>query len=173
MSKAGELMPDNDNSTAQLTTKIVASFTRRNHLAADQLGPLILVVHQALSGVGKLATAVVQQIPAVSIRRSVTPNAVVCLDCGHHAKMLRRHLTNAHGLTVTEYRERWNLPSDHPMVAPVYSEQRSAMAKMAGLGRGGRGASAVTMVVPATETATAAQPSPKRRGRPRTVAAAT
>jgi predicted transcriptional regulator len=168
-------MPSNDNSAEhnQLTANIVAAYVRRNQIAADQLGTLISTVHQALANLGKpAAEAVVERTPAVSIRRSVTPNAVICLDCGHHAKMLRRHLTMTHGLTIAEYRERWNLSSDHPMTAPVYSEHRSTMAKKLGLGRGSRGASAVMMAVPATETTTAPQPTPKRRGRPRSKAAA-
>jgi predicted transcriptional regulator len=151
-------MPSSDNSTTQLTTKIVASFMRRNHLAADQLGTLISTVHQALAQLGKPAEAASERIPAVSIRRSITPNFVVCLDCGHRAKVLRRHLTMAHGLTVAKYRERWNLSGDHPMTAPAYSERRSTMAKELGLGRGGRGAAPATTAVPATESVTARTP---------------
>jgi predicted transcriptional regulator len=80
--------------------------------------------------------------------------------------MLKRHLTTAHGLTVDAYRTRWNLPNDHPMVAPAYSARRSGLAKEHGLGRRG-GTSAQTAMVPRADTAAALQPSPKRRGRPR------
>jgi predicted transcriptional regulator len=93
---------------------------------------------------------------------------VVCMDCGWKGQMLKRHLMAAHGLSVDAYRARWNLPRDHTTTAPAYSERRSTMAKQFGLGRT-RGASAETMAVPETETAT--QPSPKRRGRPRSAVA--
>jgi predicted transcriptional regulator len=161
-------MPNNDNSTEQnqLTANIVAAYVGRNQLRADQLGTLISTVHQALGGLRKPTE--VERTPAVSTRRSVTPNFVVCLDCAWKGKVLRRHLTTAHGLTVDEYRTRWNLPGNHPMTAPAYSERRSAMAKHVGLGRT-REASVGTMAVPEAETTT--QPAPKRRGRPRSEAA--
>jgi predicted transcriptional regulator len=171
----GQQMPDERptaSANSELTVEIVAAYVRRNQVAPDQLGTLISTVSQALANLGKLATAPTsERTPATSIRRSVTPNFVVCLDCGYRAKMLRRHLTAAHGLTVVEYRARWNLPGDHPITAPAYSEHRSTMAKELGLGRVGRGASAETMLVPVPETATATQPAPKRRGRPRSNAA--
>src|SRR5262249_32041822 len=96
--------------------------------------------------------------PAVPIRRSVQRDAVVCLECGWKGKMLRRHLSTRHSLTADEYLRRWNLPSDHPLTAPIYSEQRSSLAKELGLGRGGR--------------VSTAAPVPRRgrpRGRPRAV----
>jgi len=154
----------------ELAVKIVSAYLRRNPLAADQLRSLISTVHQALSGLGEPALEpIVERTPAVSIRRSITPNFVVCMDCGWKGQMLRRHLTTAHGLTVEQYRARWNLPSDHAMTAPAYSERRSTMAKQLGLGRGGRAASTETMAMSETETKTA--PQPKRRGRPRSAAA--
>src|SRR5262249_58218110 len=76
--------------------------------------------------------------PAVPVRRSVQRDAVVCLDCGWKGKMLRRHLNTRRGLSAELYLRRWNLPSDHPLTAPSYSEQRSSLAKELGLGRGGR-----------------------------------
>jgi len=76
--------------------------------------------------------------PAVSVRRSVQRDAVICLDCGWKGKMLRRHLNTRHGLSAELYLRRWNLASDHPLTAPSYSEQRSNLAKELGLGRGGR-----------------------------------
>ena len=76
--------------------------------------------------------------PAVPLRRSVQRDAVVCLECGWKGKMLRRHLSTRHGLTGEQYLKRWNLPSEHPLTAPNYSEQRSSLAKELGLGRGGR-----------------------------------
>jgi predicted transcriptional regulator len=163
-------MPD-ENSTTQrrLATEIIAAYVGRNQVAPDQLPALISTVHQALGQLGgSAAEPVVERISAVSARRSVHRDYVVCMDCGYRGQMLKRHLTTAHGLTVEEYRARWNLPRDHAMTAPAYSERRSGLAKEIGLGRAGRGTSAETTAVPEMETATASQP--KRRGRPRSVA---
>ena len=117
----------------ELTTKIVAAFVRRNQIGADQLSVLISTVHQALVGLGKpTAETGGERTPAVPIRRSVRlPGNVAGA-----AKMLRRHLATGHGLSVDQYRARWNLPREHPMTAPGYSEQRSSLAKQIGLGRG-------------------------------------
>ena len=168
-------MPDElptASANRELAVKVVSAYLRRNLVGADQLAALIATVHQALGGLGNpAAEAVVDRIPAVSIRRSVQRDHVICLDCGWRGSMLRRHVSTAHGLSVEEYRARWNLPTDHAMTAPAYSERRSTMAKELGLGRT-RGASAETMAVPETETTTAPQPSPKRRGRPRSKATA-
>jgi predicted transcriptional regulator len=162
--------PPAASANQELTTEIVAAYVRRNQVGADQLASLISTVHQALGDLGKPAPeAVVERTPAVSIRRSVQHDKVTCLECGWARSMLRRHLTTAHGLSVERYRARWNLPRDHAMVAPGYSERRSTMAKQFGLGRT-RGASAETAAVSETETATATQPSPKRRGRSRSAA---
>jgi predicted transcriptional regulator len=163
-------MPD-DNSTTQrrLATEIVAAYVGRNQVAADQLPSLISTVHQALGQLGEpVAEPADERTPAVSARQSVHRDYVVCMDCGWKGQMLKRHLTTAHGLTVEQYRTRWNLPRDHAMTAPAYSERRSGFAKQFGLGRN-RGASAEMTVVPETATATASQP--KRRGRPRATAA--
>ena len=119
--------------------KIVAAYIRRNQVGADQIGALISNVHQALAGLGKPEhEAAGPRTPAVPIRQSVRRDYVVCLECGWRGQTLRRHITAAHGLTVEEYRMRWKLPSEHPMVAPAYSERRSGLAKQLGLGRGGR-----------------------------------
>jgi predicted transcriptional regulator len=161
--------PPTASANRELAVKIVSAYLRRNPLATDQLSSLISAVHQALGALGEPAMEpVVVRTPAVSIRRSITPNFVICMDCGWKGQMLRRHLTTAHGLTVEQYRALWSLPSDHAMTAPAYSERRSTMAKQIGLGRT-RGASAETTAVPEMETATASQP--KRRGRPRSAAA--
>ena len=166
-------MPEEDKLTLdrRLAAQIVCAYFRNNQVPADQLYSLISTVRQTLGGLAKpAAEAVAERTPAVSIRQSVTPKFVVCLDCGYRGQMLRRHLTTAHGLAVDEYRTRWNLKPDHPVTAPGYSERRSTMAKQNGLGRM-RGASAEIATVPEPEIATATQPAPKRRGRPRSVAA--
>ena len=127
-----------------LAVQVVSAYLQRNQVAADQLATLISTVHQALGDLGKpAAEAIVERTPAVSIRRSVQRDYVVCIECGWRGKMVRRHLGTAHGLTVEQYRARWNLPRDHAMVAPAYSERRSGLAKQLGLGRT-RAASAET-----------------------------
>ena len=152
----------------ELTAEIVAAYVRRNQITAEQLASLISTVHQALADLGGPAEeAPVERTPAVSIRRSVQRDHVVCIECGWRGKMVRRHLGTAHGLSIEQYRARWSLPHDHAMTAPAYSERRSTMAKQIGLGRT-REAPAETMAVPETETAP--QPSPKRRGRSRSKA---
>jgi predicted transcriptional regulator len=152
----------------ELTTQIVAAYIRKNPVAADTLPTLISSVYEAL---GRLDTPsgepVVERTPAVPIRRSVTRDFVVCMECGWKGSMVRRHLATRHGLTAVEYRARWNLPADHPMTAPAYSERRSTMAKEIGLGRM-RGRSAETAAVPEMDQPT--QPPPKRRGRSRSAA---
>jgi predicted transcriptional regulator len=161
--------PPTASANRELAVKVVSAYLRRNQVGSNELDILISTVHQALAGLGKSpAEPTAARTPAVSIRRSITPNFVVCLDCGWKGQMLRRHLTTTHGLTVEQYRARWSLPSDHAMTAPAYSERRSTLAKQLGLGRT-RGASVETMAVPEAETAT--QPTPKRRGRPRSEAA--
>lgn len=162
--------PPTATANRELTAEIVAAYARRNQIGAEQLGTLISSVHQALANLGKPTTeATIGRTPAVSARRSVHRDYVVCMDCGWRGQMLKRHLTTAHGLSVAEYRARWNLPSDHAMTAPAYSERRSTMAKQLGLGRT-RGASVETTAVPELETVTAQQTTPKRRGRPRSEA---
>ena len=151
-----------------LTSRIVAAYVRQNQIRSDQLGALISTVHQALSGLGKPAADIEgERTPAVPLRRSVHRDYVVCLECGWRGKMLKRHLATGHGLTVEQYRARWNLPRDHPTIAPGYSERRSTLALEFGLGRT-RGGSAETTAVPEAVAETAPPPSHKRRGRPRT-----
>jgi len=99
---------------------------------------LIADVHRALAGVGQPEPVQEKRRPAVSIRYSVRPEFVICLECGFRARTLRRHLSESHGLSPDEYRARWGLPPDHPLIAPGYSAQRSAIAKTEGFGRRGR-----------------------------------
>ena len=160
-------MPDEIPSTfinRELTTEIVAAYVRCNKVASDQLATVISTVHQALAGLAKQPRETGgERTPAVPIRRSVHRDYVVCLECGWRGQMLRRHVSTAHELTVENYRARWNLPREHALTAPAYSERRSGLAKQLGLGRGGRISDADT---PAPEPAVAAKQSPRRRGRP-------
>ena len=165
--------PPSSTLDRELTSTIVAAYVRQNQITSAQLGALISTVHQALSALGKAAADIEgERTPAVPIRRSVHRDYVVCLECGWRGQMLRRHLVTGHGLTVEQYRARWNLPREHRMTAPSYSERRSTLAKQLGLGRGRRpsteGPEPVT-----PEEPPAAQPRSRRRGRPRSATTAT
>ena len=166
-------MPDEPSSPTlarKLTTDIVAAYVRRNQIGANQLPVLISTVHQTLTTLGKPVTELDgERTPAVPIRRSVNRNYVVCLECGWRGQMLRRHLNTGHGLTVDEYRARWNLSREHPLTAPGYSERRSSLAKQIGLGRELRASREEPQPV-APEIAPAPQPRSRRRGRPRSTA---
>jgi predicted transcriptional regulator len=114
--------------------EIVSAYVRRNHLDQSALPEVIATVSNALASLGQSAPAPKALEPAVPIRRSVTDEAVICLDCGFKAKMLRRHLMGAHGLSPDAYRQRWGLRPDHPLIAKTYSARRSELAKELGLG---------------------------------------
>jgi predicted transcriptional regulator len=118
-----------------LTAKIVRSYVRHHTVAAGELSYLITTIHRALGGLGQQNHPGELRTPAVSVRRSVQQDYVVCLDCGHRGKTLRRHISRQHGLSRDEYRERWGLRNDHPLTAPAYTERRSMLAKELGLGR--------------------------------------
>ncbi len=115
--------------------KIIASYVGNHILAPDQLAGLIATVEQTVRRLGMPAQPQLVRTPAVPIKRSVQHDHVVCLECGFKGKTLRRHLGTRHNLQTAEYLQRWKLQSDHPLTAPAYSEQRSAMAKELGLGR--------------------------------------
>ncbi len=118
----------------ELTTQIVAAHVSHNAMPATDLPRLIATVHETLATLGtEKATA--KPEPAVPIKQSVKPDYIVCLDDGKKLKMLKRHLRTAYNMTPAEYRKRWDLPRDYPMVAPNYSKQRSQLAKNIGLGR--------------------------------------
>jgi predicted transcriptional regulator len=118
-----------------LTAEIVAAHVSNNSVSPEQIPKLIANVHQALAGLGKEQKKDARPEPAVSIRSSVKKDHIVCLEDGKKMKMLKRHLMTDHGLTPDEYRARWGLSSDHPMVAPDYAERRRDLAKKIGLGR--------------------------------------
>src|SRR6476620_8538197 len=118
-----------------LTAKIVGSYVRHQTVGAGQLRDLITTVHRALGELGQPNQPEELPTPAVSVRRSVHQDYVVCLDCGYRGKTLRRHINSRHGLSRDEYRKRWGLRNDHPMTAPAYTERRSVLAKEFGLGR--------------------------------------
>jgi predicted transcriptional regulator len=144
-------MSESDKLT--LISTIAANYLRRNPVGVDQIGAVIssisVAIQQAadqlaghtVDAISEAASPAIEKpIPAVSIKKSIQPEFLVCLEDGVHARTLKRHLTSAHGMTPAQYRERWALPKDYPMSAPAYSAQRSEMAKQIGLGQRGRGA---------------------------------
>ena len=119
-----------------LTSDIVAAHVSNNSVSADELPSLISNIYGALAGLGQAAAVVeVMPEPAVSIRSSIKPDYIVCLEDGKKLKMLKRHLMTHYNLTPDQYRARWGLSSDYPMVAPNYAEKRRELAKKIGLGR--------------------------------------
>ena len=158
-----------DDSSAQKVdlsqvAEIISSYVAQNNIGVEQVAGLIATVHRTLRGLGTGVPASVPLEPAVPIRRSVQRDHVVCLECGFRGLMIRRHIRIAHGLDPAEYRVRWQLPADHPLTAPSYSQRRSTMAKEIGLGR----LREAVLPPPAPEVVA---PPPKRRGRkPRSTA---
>jgi len=130
------------NELLSLTTEIVAAHVSNNTVAVTDLPQLIEQVYRSLANVGvEPAPQVERPQPAVPIKKSVTPDYIICLEDGKKLKMLKRHLKTAYDMTPEEYRDRWQLPPDYPMVAPNYAKQRSKLAKQIGLGtRARRGA---------------------------------
>ena len=118
-----------------LTADIVTAHVANNNVDGETLPGLITDVYGALAGLGETAKTEEPPEPAVSVRSSVKNDHIVCLEDGKKMKMLKRHLMTDHGMTPDEYRARWNLPADYPMVAPDYAEKRRDLAKKIGLGR--------------------------------------
>lgn len=119
-----------------LTADVSAAFLRTNAIDPARVPGLISSVYGALSALGQPEVVEApKQEPAVSVRGSVTPDLVVCMECGAKAKMLKRHLMAAHGLTAEAYRAKWGLKPDHALTAPNYSARRTELAKSIGLGR--------------------------------------
>lgn len=117
-----------------LTTEIVAAHVSNNLLSVSELPQLIQNVYRTLATVGAGQVSSERLQPAVSVKKSVTPDFIICLEDGKKLKMLKRHLKTAYNMTPEEYREKWHLPRDYPMVAPNYAKHRSNLAKKIGLG---------------------------------------
>ena len=129
-------MTDKDKTEILLhTSKIVAAHVSNNSARPEGLPELITSVFQALSRLGQPEVIVAgERVPAVPVKKSIFPDYLICLEDGKRMKMLKRHLRTGYGLTPQEYRRRWGLPDDYPMVAPNYTKHRSGLAKAIGLG---------------------------------------
>lgn len=122
----------------ELTADIVAAYVSNHVVPVSDLTGLISDVHTALSNTSApapMVSVIEKQKPAVAVRRSVQDDQIICLECGGAFKSLKRHLMTHHNLAPEEYREKWDLPVDYPMVAPAYAEARSRLAKEMGLGQ--------------------------------------
>jgi predicted transcriptional regulator len=132
-------MDDSNEDVLGLTSQIVSAHVSHNTVAPDALPSLIQEVYRTLVNIGKQPAQAEKPTPAVPIKQSVRQDRIICLEDGKSFSMLKRHLMTDHKLTPQQYREKWDLPRDYPMVAPNYAQTRSALAKKIGLGRkGGR-----------------------------------
>ncbi len=119
-----------------LVSDIVSAYVSNNSVAAADLPGLIKSIASTLSQLSRSEEPAQERVPAVAVKKSVTPEFIICLEDGKKLKMLKRYLRSQYGLSPEEYRQRWGLAADYPMVAPNYAEQRSRLAKQIGLGRG-------------------------------------
>ena len=129
-------MTDNSNKIEllELTTEIVAAQAAGSGVAVHELPQLIQDVYKTLAGLSNQCTVKEKPKPAVSVKKSIFPDYIICLEDGKKLKMLKRHLRTAYNLSPDDYRDRWGLASDYPMVAPNYAKRRSSLAKKIGLG---------------------------------------
>jgi len=129
-------LSDNNEAIVDLVAGIVSAFVSHNSVPTSELPALIASTHAALSGLGREQAPVVEEklVPAVPVKKSITPDFLVCLEDGKKFKSLKRHLRTAYDLSPDQYRTKWGLPPDYPMVAPAYAEARSNLAKKMGLG---------------------------------------
>ena len=119
----------------ELTSEIVSAHVSNNHVPASELSAAIETVFARLSSLEVVTEEPVELVPAVPIKKSVTDDHIICLEDGKKLKMLKRHLVTAYGMTPEDYRAKWGLPYDYPMVAPAYARKRQELAKKIGLGR--------------------------------------
>ncbi len=153
-----------------MTTELVAAYVARNSVPVTELPNLIRSVHQSLSGLGS-APVIEEPVglkPAVSIKKSITEDYLISLEDGRKFKSLKRYLMSSHNMTPADYRTKWGLPKDYPMVAPAYAKARSELARSTGLGR-----KSIEDVAPEPEPEVieaAPAEAPKKRGRPKKMA---
>ena len=123
-------------SIVNLTAEIVSSYVANNRVAVEEVPKVVMEVHAALAALGQPQEGPPEEkVPVVSVRASVKPEYIVCMECGKKQKMLKRHLQSAHGMSPEQYRKDYGLPADYPLVAPNYSERRRDLANEIGLGR--------------------------------------
>ena len=127
---------DNEDEILRLVTEIVAAYVSKNPVPASELPTIIKNVRATLGDLANGDARGLPRAPAVPVRKSVQPDFIVCLEEGKKLKMLKRYLRSRYKLSPSEYRDRWNLPPDYPMVAPNYAKKRSDFAKKFGLGKG-------------------------------------
>ncbi|HEV7873587.1 MAG TPA: MucR family transcriptional regulator [Enterovirga sp.] len=159
----------------ELTSEIVSAYVTHNKVSSEDLPGVITSVHGALQGLDKAKQREPEKpTPMVPIKKSITADYLISLEDGKRYKSLKRHLSGR-GLTPPQYREKWGLPKDYPMVAPNYAQQRSELAKALGLGQQRRKRPTDTPPAEAAQPAAGEEgaPAPRRRGRPRATAAAT
>jgi predicted transcriptional regulator len=137
---------DDKSEVIEMTADIVSAYVGNNSVSAADLPSLIQSIHRALSGIAGGAEVVeaAPKEPAVPVKKSITPDFLICLEDGRKFKSLKRHLRTKYNMSPEEYRAKWNLAKDYPMVAPNYAKARSDLAKQMGLGQGGRQASKKT-----------------------------
>lgn len=130
-------MAEDSDNLIGLVADIVSAYVSNNSVPAGELPALIATTHAAIAGLGSEPAATVEEkpSPAVSIKKSITPDFLICLEDGKKFKSLKRHLRTAYDMSPEDYRARWGLPPDYPMVAPAYAEARSTLAKKMGLGQ--------------------------------------
>ena len=129
---------DSEDDILKLVTEIVAAYVSKNPVPASELPGIIKNVHATLGGFAGSEDRTLPRAPAVPVKKSVQADYIVCLEDGKKLKMLKRYLRSRYKLSPSEYRERWNLPPDYPMVAPNYAQKRSDFAKKIGLGKDGK-----------------------------------
>lgn len=133
-----QIVQENHMPMLEQTAKLVTAYLAKNPVAIDDIPGLIRTTYAALAGLsspGLQQAAPERRQPAVPVKKSITPDGIHCLECGKKFAMLKRHLHTDHGITPDEYRAKWELAADYPMVAPAYAEVRSTLAKAIGLGR--------------------------------------
>lgn len=137
---ADDLLPGQEtgetSTIISLTTNIVSAYVSNNEIGASDVPGLIQAVHSSLTTLSGDQAAASHQKPAVPIKKSVTDDYIICLEDGKQFKSLKRHLRTKYNMSPEQYREKWGLPYDYPMVAPAYARQRSKLAKEMGLGQG-------------------------------------
>lgn len=155
-------MEEDQISRLELTASIVSAYVSKNSVPMSNLADLVSSVHSSLQKLGPVVEPEpVQSVPAVPVKKSVTPDYLISLEDGRKFKSLKRHLSTHYGMTPEQYRAKWNLPADYPMVAPNYAATRSALAKTMGLGR------KAGQTAQAAVKAEAPPAAPAKRGRPK------